>query len=362
MLRITRFVKHAISGKTHESPEGVILIWNLTNMCNLHCRHCYSSSGLKRNGDLSTEEALSLIPSLRKAGVRFAIISGGEPLLREDILEIASRLREAGIRTYLSTNGTLINRENARDIALCFDYVGISVDGTPGIHDAFRGKISSFEESVRALEVCLSEGIKMGIRFTLSPDTLPGLPFVFRLVRTLGVHKLYISHLVYAGRGVGLRDLPEKDYRSSVGFIVDKALEWVESGVDTEIVTGNNEADAVVLYERFSERYPEIASEMLKILKAWGGNQAGVRIVNIDHKGNVRPDPFFPITLGNVRERPFEDIWNSNGVLTFLRERPRRLKGKCSTCPHLEICNGNSRARALITYGDIRAEDPACYL
>ncbi|MDQ7037982.1 MAG: radical SAM protein [Aquificota bacterium] len=362
MLRITRFIRCALEGRPFESFRGIILIWNLTNRCNLYCRHCYASARSEASGDLSTEEALALIPSLRRAGVRFAVLSGGEPLLREDLPEIAVKLKEEGIRTYLSTNGTLLNRGNVREIAPYFDYVGISVDGTPVIHNAFRGKASSFEGAVKAVEACLSEGVKTGLRFTLTPATLPGLPFVFRLARTLGVSKVYISHLVHAGRGTGLRNLPGREYRSAVEFIVEKALVWAESGVETEIVTGNNDADGVVLYRKFSDRYPERSSEMLSLLKAWGGNQAGVRIVNIDHKGNVKPDPFFPVILGNVKEKPFEEIWNSNGVLSFLRERPRRLVERCSSCPHLEICNGNSRARALIAYGDIRAEDPACYL
>jgi len=66
--------------------------------------------------------------------------------------------------------------------------------------------------------------------------------------------------------------------------------------------------------------------------------------------------------LGNLREKSFVQVWNGNGILGFLRERPRRLKGKCAQCPHIEICNGNSRARAYAVFGDYREEDPACYL
>ena len=360
MLRVTEFVRSLLEGRRPKQLEGVVLIWNLTQKCNLSCKHCYSSSGPEKKKELTKEEALSLIPSLKKAGVRFAILSGGEPLLRDDVFLIAEELRSKGIRTYLSTNGLLVNRSNIGDIASCFDYVGVSVDGTPKIHEAFRG--GSFERAVKALELCLSENIRTGVRFTLTEKTLPGLFFVLKLAKTLGVPKAYVSHLVYAGRGLSLAPLRKKEYRSLAELLIKKAVDWAEAGVETEIVTGNNEADAVLLLEEFSRRYPEKREELLKLLKVWGGNQSGVRIVNVDHEGNVKPDPFFPFSVGNVKERPFEEIWNSNGLFSFLRERPRRLKGKCSGCPYLEICNGNSRARALATFGDVRAEDPACYL
>jgi len=154
----------------------------------------------------------------------------------------------------------------------------------------------------------------------------------------------------------------KENYRKVVEFVITKALDYVETGRNLQIVTGNNETDAVVLYELFKERYPEKAEDLLKILRSWGGNQAGVRLVNIDHRGNVKPDPFFFHSIGNVRERDFSEIWNSNGILGRLRERPRRIEGRCSSCPYLEICNGNSRARAFYATGSYFGEDPACYL
>jgi len=98
------------------------------------------------------------------------------------------------------------------------------------------------------------------------------------------------------------------------------------------VVTGNNEVDAVIFYWKFRNRYPEKAERLMNILRMWGGNQAGVRLVNINHRGDVKPDPFFYHSLGNVRERSFREIWRGNGLLTRLREKPRRIKGRCAYC------------------------------
>ncbi len=360
MLRLTEFIRKALSDEDYKPFRGVILIWNLTNRCNLYCKHCYSSANQETEGELTFEEIKRVTGDLVREGVRFAILSGGEPLLREDIFDVAELLRERGIKTYLSTNGLLINRENVGKIKESFDYAGVSLDGTPEVHDSFRGKRHSFEEALNALTLCRREDIKVGLRFTLTERTASSLPFIFDLVEELGIPKLYISHLVYAGRGRKLRDVDRERYRKLVEFIVGKAFEFAEKGID--VVTGNNEADAIILLREFKKRFPERSEKLREILRMWGGNQAGVRLVNVDHRGNVKPDPFFFHSVGNLRERSFSEIWNSNGLLSKLRERPRKIKGRCSGCPYLDVCNGGSRARAYFAFGDYFAEDPACYI
>ena len=54
------------------------------------------------------------------------------------------------------------------------------------------------------------------------------------------------------------------------------------------------------------------------------------------------------LSLGNVRERTFGEIWNNADVstsagarLAMLRGRKNRLGGKCARCRWLDICNGN---------------------
>ena len=102
----------------------------------------------------------------------------------------------------------------------------------------------------------------------------------------------------------------------------------------------------------------------MRRLEAWGGNSAGRKLLNIDSRGNVKPDPFFPFTLGNILEEEFEDIWHNpdNEMLEKLRRHPRQLEGKCETCGWLPVCNGGSRSRAYAVSGNLWAEDPSCYI
>jgi radical SAM protein with 4Fe4S-binding SPASM domain len=362
MLRITEYIKKTLKGEKIKPFPGVILIWNLTNVCNLFCQHCYSAANTVRAGELSIEEIKKQIPYLKKANVRYLILSGGEPLLREDLFDIAKLFNENGFITTLSTNGLLINEENIGKIKENFSYVGISIDGDEQTHDSFRGMKGAFKRSLKAIRLVKDAGIKVGMRFTITSQTYRSIPFIFELAEKEGIPKLYFSHLVYSGRGRNLTQAEKEQYRKIVEQIIDKAFDYVEKGVPIDIVTGNNEADAVLFYHKFTEKYPEKAELLYENLKIWGGNQAGVRIADIDYRGYVKPDTYFPLKLGNIREKNFYEIWNSNGILSELRKHPRNINGKCKECRFIDICNGNSRARAYAVYGDYFAEDPECYI
>jgi len=69
-------------------------------------------------------------------------------------------------------------------------------------------------------------------------------------------------------------------------------------------------------------------------------------------------------TLGNVKSRPFSEIWMDLGdpLMAGLKTRPRPVHGRCGACQHLAICGGNTRVRAQQVTGDPWAEDPGCYL
>ncbi|MEN8303898.1 MAG: SPASM domain-containing protein, partial [Campylobacterota bacterium] len=208
-------------------------------------------------------------------------------------------------------------------------------------------------------------GAKVGIRFTITKDTVNSLEYIFDLAEKENIPKVYISHLVYSGRGLDnlKMDLTKEQRRESVEFIIKKAFEYYDTGRDIEIVTGNMEIDGILLLNEFGRRYPELKDAMRKRLVTWGGNSAGRKLLNINSEGDVRPDPFFPLTVGNIIEEDFGDIWQSGELLDQLRIHPRtQISGICADCEQIDICNGGSRARAYAITGDLWSEDPSCYL
>ncbi len=367
MLRISNLISSVLEDKKPRELNGNIIIWNFTNRCNLACKHCYSYADPNSKDTLSTEFILNSIDDLVKANVKFVIFSGGEPLIRKDIFKIADSMRKKGIVTYLSTNGLYISEKNVDRIIDTFNYIGISIDGIKEIHDNFRGLDGVFDKSIEAIKLIQKHGGNAGIRFTMTKETQDSFYDIFKLAEDIGVDKLYLSHLVYSGRGLdNLKiDITKEKRREFVNFIIDRTFEYYETKRDIDIVTGNMEMDAIMLLEKFSQKYPEKRDELLKRLKNWGGNSAGVRLGNIDWEGRVKPDPFFPFFIGDMKERSFDKIWldEDSEILKKLRKKPREISGICADCKVLDICNGGSRSRAYaISDGDLWNEDPSCYL
>lgn len=350
-------------------PPGPVVIWNLVRRCNLTCKHCYSISADKDfAGELSIAEIFRVMDDLRAFRVPVLILSGGEPLLRPEIFEIAQRAKKMGFYVGLSSNGTLIDTRNIDAIAACdFNYVGISLDGIEATHDRFRRSQGAFAAALNGMRLCRDRGLKVGARFTMTQDNAHDLPALLRLIEEEGIARFYFSHLNYAGRGNKNRrdDAHYRMTREAMDLLFETCLAARQKGQPREFTTGNNDADGVYFLHWVRRRFPGSAAHIEAKLRQWGGNASGLNVANIDNLGNVHPDTmWWHYTIGNVRERPFSELWSdlSDPLLAELRQRPRPVKGRCGQCAWKEICNGNTRVRAQQLTGDLWAEDPGCYL
>ncbi|RZI43800.1 heme d1 biosynthesis radical SAM protein NirJ [Herbaspirillum sp. HC18] len=372
MFRISQYMREIAEPTPlgpKRNPPGPVVIWNLIRRCNLTCKHCYSiSADHDFEGELNTEEVFTVMDDLRAFRVPVLILSGGEPLLRPDIFDVAKRAKKMGFYVGLSSNGTLIDASNIDKIAeVGFDYVGISLDGIRETHDKFRRKEGAFDASLAGVQLCRESGIKVGVRFTLTQDNAKDLPGLLKLVDDEGIHKFYLSHLNYAGRGNTNRakDAFMETTRNAMNLLFDTCWNDLQRGVEKEFVTGNNDADGVYLLHWVRKHMPEREEHLRAKLAQWGGNSSGVNVANIDNLGNVHPDTmWWNHNLGNVRQRKFSEIWmdTSDPVMAGLKASPRIIKGRCGECSYFDVCGGNTRVRAMQLTGDPWQEDPACYL
>jgi heme d1 biosynthesis radical SAM protein NirJ len=374
MFRLTQYMHELVSPtpvRTRGATGSVkpVVIWNLTRTCNLKCRHCYTTSAdVPFPGELSHDQAMAVLDDLKGFGIPALILSGGEPLSRFDFFPLAERAKELGFRHLsLSTNGTKLAENIDRIADLGFDYVGISLDGIGQMNDWFRGVDGAFDAALAGVRACKARGVKVGLRFTITEDNAHMLGAMMDLCDAEGVDKFYLSHLVYAGRGDKHRgeDTARTRTRHAMDQLIDRAWVAVAEDQPLEIVTGNNDADAVYFLNWVERNFdPGKAAHVRAHLQAWGGNSSGLGVANIDPQGKVHPDTYWSdYTIGSVKTAKFSDLWTGpDAMLATLRQRPRPLKGRCGACAFQAVCGGNTRIRALQVTGDPWAEDPACYL
>ena len=349
----------------HRKP---IVVWNCTPACNLSCSHCYAAYAGEQKV-LSTEQALAVIDDLAAFGAPVLLFSGGEPFARPDIRTLAAYAKEKGLRVTFSTNGTLIDDATADWIRnLGVAYVGISIDGTEAIHDAFRRRPGAYQLALDAIRRLRARGVKVGLRVTMTRDNVRAIPDIFNLMRAERVPRICLYHLVYTGRGkeIAATDLDHAEARAALDTIVAETKACFDAGFPVEVLTVDNPCDGIALYLRMKAEGLPHAGRAYDLLALNGGNSSGEGIACISWDGTVYPDQFWRNhPVGNVLEKPFSEIWGNpppGSLLDLLRHKKEHVKGRCRACRWLDLCGGNFRARGEAVTGDIWGEDPTCYL
>lgn len=368
-----RYGRHSGTLPSHllqfSADKKPVVVWNMTRRCNLKCVHCYAKALEVEGKDaITTAQAKAIIDDLAAYGAPVMLFSGGEPLVRQDLVELAKHATHTGMRAVISTNGTLITQQKAKELKeVGLSYVGISLDGLEEIHDRFRAVPGSFRKALQGIENCQAEGLKVGLRFTINKRNVGEVPGIFQLLRDREVPRACFYHLVYSGRGSELieEDLDHTQTRALLDLIMDETRALYDAGLHKEILTVDNHADGPYVWMRLAREDKKRADAVFELLQYNEGNSTGRGIGCISWDGSVHADQFWRNhTFGNVLERPFSQIWEDPSIelLHKLKDKKPFVKGRCALCRFLPICGGNFRARAEAYYGDIWAQDPACYL
>ncbi|MGB8218424.1 MAG: radical SAM protein [Candidatus Methanoperedens sp.] len=133
--------------RTSPVPSLRYILLNITNKCNLVCRHCYiGKSGAEEISLKTFEKAVSQFEDM--GGLKL-MISGGEPLVHSRFFSLMEILPSYELRVVLLSNGTLIDEKTAKKLSGYVDEVQVSIDGI-GSHDLIRGK-GSYEKAMRGI-------------------------------------------------------------------------------------------------------------------------------------------------------------------------------------------------------------------
>ncbi|BBD72246.1 heme d1 biosynthesis radical SAM protein NirJ1 [Sulfodiicoccus acidiphilus] len=332
---------------TSERKYPAVLILGLTRNCNLNCLHCYSNSGGAKFIDLPLDFWLRTVEEAGSMGVRHIVLTGGEPLMMREVREIARHAQDRGISVEISTNGTVL-RTSLPPLAEYVNYVGVSLDGPPQVHDELRGLKGAHRKALEGARFAKSLGLKVGLRFTITALNWWYVDEALNTVERERLDRICFYHLAYVGRAERALDVDNSTRLNVVEHLLDKA-----KGVNYELLTADNPVDGILAYLITGK------PELLNLLRANGGNRSGERVAYISPEGVVYPDQFTPVPIGVGPH--LKELWDGPAPLVEkLRERRRYVE--CSSCPFFPVCNGGLRGRALAVTGDLWAKDPSCYL
>lgn len=323
----------------------MIISWNTTNKCNMHCKHCYRNSGIKAERELNTLEGKKLIDEVKKAGFKIMIFSGGEPLIREDIYELIEYASNSRLRPVIGSNGTLITEEIAKKLKDSGAMgIGISLDSLNSKkHDEFRGFKSAWVEAVKGMKNCKAVGLPFQIHSTVMKWNKDEILNITNFGMGLGAVAHHIFFLVPTGRGENIED------QSLTSFQYEKLLK--------DIMIKQKQVD-IELKPTCAPQFMRIANELNMRPRFRRGCLAGVSYCIVSPVGDVQPCAYLDKPIGNVREVPFSELWRDSPV--FKELRTLEYEGKCGECEYKKSCGGCRARAAFYNDGDYMSSDEVC--
>jgi radical SAM protein with 4Fe4S-binding SPASM domain len=330
-------------------------------------------AGADISWELSTSECRRVMLDIAQVNPEaLLILTGGEPLVRKDIFDLAGYASDIGFTVVLGTNGVLLREAEAKRMRQSgIQGASISLDSVDAArHDAFRRLPGSWDAAVRATKILSAEGLDFSIHNSVTDWNADEMPAMIELARNLGARVLNFFFLVRTGRGADLTDITPQRYEQLLTSIAhaqgigDHHAQpaFGPQPLEDPWSVPAGRAGAMVIRAKCAPHLRRILYELAPqspLLQnyAQGSCPAGKHYCRITPTGDVTPCPYMPVSVGNVRQQSFADIWRHAQPLQDLRQP--QLGGRCGSCEFSKICGG-CRCRAYATHGDYLAEDPAC--
>jgi radical SAM protein len=364
-----------------------LAIWEVTQSCDLACKHCRAAAQpIPSPDELTTAEGKALIDQIADMGVPIFVFTGGDPLKRKDVFELIRYAAGKGVSVAVTPSATpLLTREamfKFKEAGLV--RLGISLDGsTPEIHDTFRGLPGAWARTIQAVEWANEAGIPIQVHSTISRHNVHDLDNLCALFEKLAIVMWNVFFLVPVGRGQVADLLSGEEFEQVFGkiyelshrvsfqiktteamhyrrYLIQHNLEERKIGHGSGLghphgPTKKNESGASVAYEPGAP-----TADGQSRAASWATRRVndGKGFLFVSHVGNVYPSGFLPIFAGNIKQTPLADIYRNAPIFKALRDTSK-LKGKCGACEFKEICGG-SRARSYALTGDPLAREQCC--
>ncbi|MCC6391124.1 MAG: TIGR04053 family radical SAM/SPASM domain-containing protein [Bryobacterales bacterium] len=336
-----------------------LVIWELTQACDLACVHCRACAIADRNPfELSTEEGFRLLETVREFGDPLMVFTGGDPLKRPDVFPLLEKSVQLGLRTTITPSATPLLTEAAIDgFQRCgVARMAVSLDGPDAAsHDGFRRVEGSFARTVLALNYARQIGLPTQINTTVTRHSIGRLSEISSLVRDSGARLWSVFFLVATGRASASQDLSAEEYEEVFAFLYELSK---TAPFDIKTTEAQHYRRYVARQRKAERRSGDARHAPPDVIQRQAGINDGKGFVFVSHTGEIYPSGFLPISAGNVRRDSLVEVYRHSPLFRTLRNADN-LHGKCGECEYRNLCGG-SRSRSFALTGDYLAEDPRC--
>ncbi len=354
--------------KPQRFQAPLIVVWNITQACNLSCQHCYQDARHKLPNELNQDEQIAVVDELADNHVGLLAFAGGEPLVSKEFWETARHAARRGLHLTVATNGTLLTEARvARLRELGVKIIEISLDSVdPEKHNAFRGK-GAWQRTVRGIKnaVAQSDGLnyRVSIASTITRMNFDEVEDLIQFAKDIGAHTFNAFNFIPTGRGRQMaRDDLTPDERQQVFRVLYRHLKERQ----INILSTAPQLGRYCLEMQKSDLDPMmvghggsgISKDITIFTEYIGGCGSGRCYCAIQPDGTVTPCVFMPLPVGDLRKQSFMEIWRTRPEFDVLSDRENRTD-TCRVCKFRYQCGG-CRARAYNYTGDFRAGDPGC--
>jgi MoaA/NifB/PqqE/SkfB family radical SAM enzyme len=314
-----RLPEGAIKGPIAAISPQVVFI-EVTNRCNLLCETCprtyFDREPLKSLTYTEFVQIAEQFPAMRRASLHGI----GEPLLNKELPRIIKYLKERAIEVIINSNGTLLTPTWQQDlVASGLDEYRCSIDGAEAeTYARIRGAnllpklIEGLAGLVETKARLHSETPHLSIWCVGTKENLAELPNLVRLAARLGVPELYLQRLVYFAQEPSQQFGMAQDNRAIFGADHDYQEEIIAAceALSAELGLDFRASGARDPRNSFAAARPAHDHPWQECMRPW-------TTAYVTANGNCLPcciSPFatpnyHSLILGNLFERPFEEIW-----------------------------------------------------
>lgn len=317
------------------------LQWHITQVCDLHCKHCYDRSD---RSALTLEQALKIIEDLdtfcRERHVKGQIsFTGGNPLLHPDFLSIYRAAAERGFTLFVLGNPTTRERIETMLSIQQPDFFQVSLEGLPEYNNFIRGK-GHFERTMIFLEILRELGVYSMVMLTLTKENIHQvLPLAELLHGKADV--FYFNRLSKVGQGASLELPPRQGYISFLKSYVEACEKNHVLGLKDNLINVLND-------QKGSEPFGGCTGF---------GCGAAFNFVAVLADGEVHACRKFPSPIGNILQQRIAEIYDAE-----IAQRYRSGCAECRLCLLRPVCGGCLASAYSFGIDVFEKKDPYCFL